>query len=72
MMPFNKKNVENRVKIYPGENNIPYNGFSFYKIIYNGEFPESLIRAYHEINELNMEAPRKRFEKERAKNRSML
>jgi hypothetical protein len=72
LLPFNKKNVENRVKIYPYENNIPYNGFSFYKIVYNGEFPESLIRAYQEINELNKEVPRKRFEKERAKNRSML
>jgi hypothetical protein len=72
MLLFKKKAVENRVKIYPGENNIPYNGFSFYKIDYKGEFPESLIRAYHQMNELNKEAPRKRFEKEREKNNSML
>ena len=72
ILPFKKKNVENRVKIYPGENEIPYNGFSFYKIVYKGEFPESLLKAYHEINELNKVAPRKRFEKEREKNNTLL
>ena len=69
MLPFKKKAVENRVKIYTGENNIPYNGFSFYKIVYKGERPESLIKAYQQINELNNVAPRKRFEKEREKNK---
>jgi hypothetical protein len=70
MMLFRKKSVEDRVKIYAGENNIPYNGFSFYKIVYRGEFPESLIKAYHQMTELNDVAPRKRFEKEREKIKS--
>jgi len=64
--------VENRVKIFAGENNIPYNGFSFFKIEYSGEFPESLIRAYQEMNELNNAAPRKRLVKEREKTISQL
>jgi hypothetical protein len=51
MSLFKEKNVESRVKIYSGENNIPYNGFSFYNIIYNGKLPESLIKAYHQMNE---------------------
>ena len=72
MLLFTKKGVENRVKIYTGENKIPYNGFSFYKIVYQGELPESLIKAYQQMNELNNIAPRKGFEKEREKNRSML
>jgi hypothetical protein len=72
MLFFKKKAVDNRVKIYTGENKIPYNGFSFYKIDYNGEFPESLIKAYHQMNELNDAAPRKRFEKEREKTISTL
>jgi hypothetical protein len=72
MSYFKNKAVENRLKIYPGENNIPYNGFSFYKITYKGEPPESLIKAYRKMNELNNETPRKKFKKERKKNRSVL
>lgn len=62
---FKKKGIDNRVKILKGERVIPYNGFSFYKIEYNGKIPESLIKAYNQMNELNSEAPRKKFEKER-------
>jgi hypothetical protein len=51
MSLFKEKNVESRVKIYSGENNIPYNGFSFYNIIYNGKLPESLIKVYQQMNE---------------------
>lgn len=64
---FKKKGVERRVKIYEGKNVIPYNGFSFYKIKYKGELPESLIRAYHKINELDEELPREKFKKEHRK-----
>jgi hypothetical protein len=71
MFQFKKKSVENRVKIYSGENSIPYNGFSFYKIVYKGELPESLIRAYQKMNELNNVAPRKMYEKERKKNKNI-
>ncbi|MCX6253615.1 MAG: DUF748 domain-containing protein [Bacteroidia bacterium] len=62
---FKKREVDNRIKIAKGENVIPYNGFSFYKIEYKEEFPESLIKAYQQMNELNNEAPRKRFEQDR-------
>jgi len=72
MSLFKKKSVENRIKIHPGENTIPYNGFSFYKIVYNGELPESLIRANQQMDELNNEAPRKKFEKEREKNEGLI
>jgi hypothetical protein len=51
---------------------IPYNGFSFYKIEYHGEIPESLINAYQEMNDLNNEAPRKKYKQERRKNQSRL
>jgi hypothetical protein len=62
---FKIKGVDNHVKILKGEQVVPYNGFSFYKIEYKGEFPESLIKAYHNMNELNNEAPRKKFKQER-------
>jgi hypothetical protein len=67
MLPFRKKAVENRVKIQAGETTIPYNGFSFYKITYKGEVPESLIKAYRKMNELNDESPRKKYKKDRKK-----
>jgi hypothetical protein len=50
LMQFKKEGLESRVKIYKDENEIPYNGFSFYKIIYNGELPKSLIKAYQQMN----------------------
>lgn len=57
-----------RVKIKPIKNNIPYNGFSYYKIDYKGEIPKSLKKAYQKINEFNNEAPRNKFKKVRDKN----
>ena len=69
---FIKKGVEKRVKIYSDETIIPYNGFSFYKIEYKGEIPESLSKAYQQMNELNDKAPRKEFEKERKKSKASL
>jgi hypothetical protein len=70
MLQFKEKNVGNRVKIYPGEGSIPYNGFSFFKIVYKGEFPKSLLKAYRKMNELNDEVPREKFKKERKQNKS--
>ena len=67
IMLFKKKAVGDRVKIYSGENIIPYNGFSFYKIVYKGEFPEFLIKAYQQMNELDDVAPRKGYKEERLK-----
>jgi hypothetical protein len=69
---FKKRGVDKRVRISQNENVIPYNGFSFYKIEYHGEIPESLIKAYQEMNELNNEAPRKKYKQERKKNESRL
>jgi hypothetical protein len=70
MSCFINKAVSNRVKIFSGENNIPYNGFSFFKIVYKGELPEALIKANQQMNDFNLVAPRKRFEKEREQNKS--
>ncbi len=41
-------------------------------IEYKGEMPESLIKAYEQMNELNDEGPRKRFEKIRKKTKAPL
>lgn len=70
MAEFRKRGVDKQVKINKGENVIPYNGFSFFQIEYKGEYPEALIKAYRKMNNLNEEAPRKKFEKERKNNKS--
>ncbi|MCX6286701.1 MAG: DUF748 domain-containing protein [Bacteroidetes bacterium] len=72
MLRFKKNAVENRVKIFTGHNDIPYNGFSFYKISYKGEFPGDLIKAYRKMKELNNEAPREKYKKERKQNKSVV
>jgi hypothetical protein len=72
LLNFKNNAVENRVKMHAGENTIPYNGFSFYKITYKGDVPESLTKAYRKMNELNDEAPRKIFKKERKQNKAAL
>jgi len=69
---FKEKGVTKQIKIHTGEHVIPYNGFSFYKIEYKGKFPEALLKAYRDMNELNDEEPRKRFKKERRKNATAL
>ncbi|HEY5593481.1 MAG TPA: hypothetical protein VIK55_21005, partial [Paludibacter sp.] len=66
---FKSRNVEKRIKISVGENVIPYNDFSFYKITYKGEYPESILRSYRKLDEYNNEAPRKKYRIERRKNR---
>jgi len=55
------------VKFNSVQNNIPYNGFSFYKIEYKGELPDFLLKAYKEMDELNNENPREKYTKERDK-----
>jgi hypothetical protein len=54
MAIFEDKKVDKRVSFSKDKIVTPYN-----------EFPESLMKAYQELNELNNEAPRKKFRKER-------
>ena len=42
---FSENETQGRMHIHSNENNIPYNGFSYYKINYTGDIPESLIDA---------------------------
>jgi hypothetical protein len=72
MSCFKEMKVEKQIKIAAGQSIVPYNGFSFYKIDYKGNFPEDLIKAYQKMDELNDEVPRKQFAKERKKDKSAL
>jgi len=67
-----KEGVAKQVKFTSGETVIPYNGFSFFKIDYRGEYPKSLSRAYRIMNDLNNEKPRNLFKKERTKSKGIL
>jgi len=62
---FTEKGVAKQVQFMKDEQVVPYNGFSFYKLDYVGELPEKLRKAYEEMNELNEEAPRKRYKRVR-------
>jgi hypothetical protein len=67
MENFREKGVEKQVRFASVEAVIPFNGYSFYKISYKGEFPVQLIKAYQKLNELNNEDPRKEYKKDRKK-----
>lgn len=69
---FIENGTEKQLKLLDKNNVIPYNGFSFYKIHYNGIYPENLLNAYKKMNQLNNEAPRDRFKKERKKNKNII
>jgi len=72
LVGFKDKDVANRVKIYKEVNTIPFNGFSFYRIEYKGDYPKALIRAYKKMNALNSKDPRKEYKEERQKNKNAL
>jgi hypothetical protein len=61
MLYFKKKGIDTRVKILKGDNTVPYDGFSSYKLDYDGGFPKDLIKAYNQMNDMDSEAPRKKF-----------
>ena len=65
MSNFKDKGLDKRVKIEQGKNIVPYNGFSYYKIDYQGDFPEFIRKAYQKMNKLNNTSPRKKFKEER-------
>jgi len=67
MSYFKSKGVSDRVVFSTPKNYIPYNGFSFYKLEYKGAYPAYVVRAYKKMNELNHEAPREKYVKDRAK-----
>lgn len=55
------KAITDRIKFHSSHEIVPFNGFSYFKIDYKGNMPESLIKAYKKLNELNEEAPRDKY-----------
>ncbi len=65
---FKESGTEKQVHFKEDHHVTPRNGFSFYKINYKGEVPETLKEAYEKLYEINNEPPRNkyfRFQKKR-------
>ena len=67
MALIKKKEVLNQIRFSAPENVIPFNSFSFYRIIYKGDFPESFMNAYRLMNQINNVGERKQYRKDRKK-----
>ncbi len=57
--------LQSQINFKKAESTVPFNGFSYFKIDYNGELPKSLIDAYNELQQLNEEPPREKYKKDR-------
>jgi hypothetical protein len=66
--PFKEDKVEGQIKFLQGEAVIPFNGFTFYSIGYEGEFPQYLMEAFDKMNEFDGERPREQYKDKREKN----
>ncbi len=66
---FNEAGISGHVQIKKASTKTPFNWFTLYRIKYNGQLPEDLLKAYQKMNELNDEAPRKEFREARRRNR---
>ncbi len=62
---FVENGVDKQLVIHKEHSIVPFNGFSFFKINYQGELPTALLKAYDKMEELNSEPPRKKFKKDR-------
>ena len=64
---FVENGTSGQINMLATQNDIPYNGFSYFKLDYPGEIPQALREAYQRMNDLNDEGPRKRYLNRRKK-----
>ena len=67
MALIKNKKVLNQIRFSAPETVIPFNSFSFYRIIYKGDFPESFMTAYRLMNQINSDGERQQYRKDRKK-----
>jgi len=58
---FKDSGTQNQAHFLGDEPVTPRNGFSFYKITYKGEIPESLKEAFEKLYEIDSKPPRKKY-----------
>lgn len=68
LTPFIDDKVDGQIEFLPGEQIVPFNGFTFYSIGYKGDFPEYLRKAFDKMNEFDQQRPREQYRKKRDKN----
>jgi hypothetical protein len=56
-----RKGVDKQVVIHSNKSVIPFDGFSSYKIQYNGELPSALKESYVKLYNLNNHRPRNKY-----------
>jgi hypothetical protein len=69
---FKENGTVSRVRMLKSDNSIPKSGFSYFKIDYKGGIPESLQKAYRELQNLNGENPRRKYLRLRTKYNRLL
>lgn len=65
---FKISGVNKRIRFSSSQDKIPYNGLSYYRIRYNGAWPDELINSYNRMNDLDKKTPRNKFRLQRKKN----
>ncbi|HEY5824406.1 MAG TPA: DUF748 domain-containing protein, partial [Cyclobacteriaceae bacterium] len=64
---FVENGTESQVKIKADKNDIPYGGFSYFRLDYPNGMDDKLLKAFEKIHKLNSEKPRKKYSEERKK-----
>jgi hypothetical protein len=64
---FKENNLMKRVTVKESKEEVPFDGFSYFKVLYNGKIPDSLKEAYDKISQLDNENPRAKLKGERNK-----
>ena len=62
---FKEDGTDKQIKMHESANDIPYNGFSHFKLGYEEGIPEAVRDAYHQLNDLNKRSIRKKYKKYR-------
>lgn len=66
---FNQVGLSERINVKPSKSEVPFNGFSYYKISYNGKIPPETKEAFEKLKEFDSEKPREKLKDERKKTR---
>jgi len=66
---FADAGVKERLRFEKSADVIPFNGFSFYQVSYDGKIPESMKEAFEELKEFDNERPRVEVKEKREKTR---
>jgi hypothetical protein len=66
---FAQAGVAKQITIKKSENKVPFNGFSYYRIDYNGNLPPETKAAFETLKNLDSEEPREKLTDERKKTR---